>query len=1282
MSGLPHRHAVTIGINAYSGGLAPLRTAVNDARAVAAALEDGQGYRDPIQRLDAGARRGDVVRLLEDTLPEIVRSESAVVLYFAGHGVAMDGDDGPEGYLMPQDADAAKPETWLRMSDVRHALNRLACRHLLVVLDCCFAGSFRWSATRASKLPALRPLYDSQYARYLKGDAWQVLTSASHQEEARDVLPGAHNFRDPSDGGSSAAGHSPFAAALLAGLSGSADSSRGEHGVDGVITATELYQYVFEKLVPAGEKRVQTPGLWPLKPEGTGHFIFGNPQHERDTRPDPTLDDANNPWLGLEAYGGGDAPLFFGRDRVIEALEARLADDEASPLIAVVGASGTGKSSVVKAGLLPRLRDRPEAWVVVATERLGPEPVQQLAATLKRLGAAPEDRHLLLVIDQFEELYTQCPDAEVRERFLSRLARLLAEQAPRLKVLITLRSDFEARLAASPSLAASFAEGRFLVPAFSSEELRDVIEGPAEAKALYFDPPELTGTLLDEVMAMPGGLPLLSFALAEIYRRAQLRRRESGDLDRALTLADYRTAGRVTGALHRRASELYDAAGRERQAVIRRLFLRMVSLEGGRLARRRVSRRELEYTGEGARTRVDGVLEEFVGARLLVAGDGHVEPAHDTLVTAWERVAGWLSETGTLELQRQAWRAADDWSRQRRADGAERGERAHGLLWDGDPRLPQVAAMRGELNSLERDFVDASVQRRKRRWQGLAAAVTAVIAALAVLTLYSLSQTRLAERRLESAITAVQEIEFTVGAGLRPIAGASRVREELQAKTRQLLTALEAEDDLDLRFQVAANHDSSGELALESGDLKRAAADFHQAAAVLEEVLAAAPADDRRLVNWQSNLTVVYLHLERVAFVTGDLAAARSWAEKSFEISATLAAAPDAPALPRRGSALAATALGEIAAAEGDPAAAREHYQQALATFRGVAELEPTVSQYQRDVAVGYSKLAELAVVAGAWGEARQWYRKELEIYRRLVDAEPENAAWHSDLATTATQLALIARLLGDATGSRELQQESLAIREQLARAEPENVDWQRRLANSYLSEGDRLLAEDPAATGDWYRKALAIAEAVLEKEPANTDSLGFLALCYLNLGSLAETTGDLAAAGAWYEKQLGVAERLVAAEASAAAESELATACHRLGGLALAAGDAVRARDQIGRAVEIYRRLAAAQPDAAPYRNRLVQAYNELGGLAAAEGDRESARQLYQQGLTVAQRLAEKEPGRRGLNVFSVLLGYQLLAGLLAEDEPEEALRYLELYRRLRAEHLDLEMVGDTPEL
>ncbi|HEX5758349.1 MAG TPA: caspase family protein [Thermoanaerobaculia bacterium] len=732
------RHAAIIGIDAYGNGIAALQSAVADARAVAAALEREHGYGRPDLLLDGEATGATILRLLEETLPAAVAPDGAAVLYYAGHGVALgDGSEGPEGFLLPQDARAGDESTWLPMERVRKALARLPCRHLLVVLDCCFAGSFRWASSR-SFVPVGRPLYDSQYQRFLAGIAWQVLTSASHQERALDVAPGCRNTR----GDGSVASHSPFAAALLRGLAGEADSTRGRHDSDGVISATELHQYIFEELVPRGGRAAQTPGIWPLKGENTGEFIFVAPGREVRTRPDPPLDDANNPWLGLQAYGRKDAALFFGRERVVAEILGRLLDPARSPLLAVVGASGTGKSSVVRAGVLARLEQPPEelaerigAWTVARLPRLQGDPRPQLEEALRQLAAAPAGHRKLLFVDQFEELYTQCPDGAVREEFLRRLRELVSGEHP-VHVVLTLRSDFEPRLAASVALGALLATGRYLVPAMTSEDYRDVVEEPAKAKALYFEPEALIGELVDEVMAMPGGLPLLSFALAEMYRQAQLRRRATGALDRALTRADDDAAGGVVGALHRRANELYEAADPARRETIRRAFLRLVSQEGGRLARRRVEQRELDAADPEEQARVRRVLDDYVAARLLVADESSVEPAHDTLVLAWEKLLDWLAAGGSQELLRQLWAAASAWEGARRERGQKR---AAGLLWNQDPRLPLVQdrylrQRPGELNRLEGEFAAASVARKRGRRKlvvGLTAAVILVLSAVA-----------------------------------------------------------------------------------------------------------------------------------------------------------------------------------------------------------------------------------------------------------------------------------------------------------------------------------------------------------------------------------------------------------------------------------------------------------------------------------------------------------------------------------------------------------------------
>jgi len=174
-------------------------------------------------------------------MPQEVGPDDRVLLYFAGHGIALDGDDGPSGYLVPEDANREDRISFLSMKELNDALVQLPCRHLLLILDCCFAGAFRWSSTRdLSALPSV--IHRERYERYIADRAWQVISSAAHDQRALDVLSGNVVGERANQ-----AGHSPFAAALFRALEGEADLiPRGKDGKpvgDGVITARELYLY-------------------------------------------------------------------------------------------------------------------------------------------------------------------------------------------------------------------------------------------------------------------------------------------------------------------------------------------------------------------------------------------------------------------------------------------------------------------------------------------------------------------------------------------------------------------------------------------------------------------------------------------------------------------------------------------------------------------------------------------------------------------------------------------------------------------------------------------------------------------------------------------------------------------------------------------------------------------------------------------------------------------------------------------------------------------------------
>lgn len=236
--------AVVVGINDYQNGVPQLGTARQDAEAIATILETDYKYEVHLFTEDQATAQ-KLKQWLETGLPEAIKKEnpSRLVFYFAGHGIALNEDEGPKGYLIPQDAKLGDVSTYLPMQQVEAALTKLSCRHCLVILDCCFAGAFRWSSTR-KLIPIGETIHKERYDRFIQAPAWQVITSAASDQFALDNL----DLKGDRGLAKKDTNHSPFAAALMEALKGSADAyppaSNGKPAGDGVITATELYIYL------------------------------------------------------------------------------------------------------------------------------------------------------------------------------------------------------------------------------------------------------------------------------------------------------------------------------------------------------------------------------------------------------------------------------------------------------------------------------------------------------------------------------------------------------------------------------------------------------------------------------------------------------------------------------------------------------------------------------------------------------------------------------------------------------------------------------------------------------------------------------------------------------------------------------------------------------------------------------------------------------------------------------------------------------------------------------
>ncbi|WP_404926581.1 caspase family protein [Mesorhizobium sp. ORM16] len=724
LAGFSRSFAFLVGIDRYTNGVPALRTAVSDVESLAGVLRDEHGFKTKVIA-DQKATIGRLRRSLK-ALGRWARPDDRILFYFAGHGIALESDEGPRGYILPQDADRNSTARYLPMVELDEALSAVRCRHMLVVLDCCFAGAFRWSSFRHL---ALRPenLHQERYAWFIRDPAWQAIASAAHDQKAIDVVAG-----EPLGQRGDGREHSPFAGALLDGLKGAADRAPVGGAGDGVITATELFLYLQDKLLPPPFR--QAPILWPLKNHHRGEFVFLVPKRKLDLPPAPPLDPNANPWRGLQPYERKHAELFFGRSRLSERLRARVL---AERFVVVTGPSGIGKSSLVRAGLLPHLPAEIQPLVV----RPGPQPFASLAAVLREATPADKsspgeqalkadlhalacwvkartgDREILLVIDQAEELITQNREAKVTTDFLTLFANALAQTEAGLRVVITIRSEFEPQFAQSP-LSNRWSTARYLVPQMTQDELRRVIEGPAAVKVMRFEDDALIDQLVNEVVNMPGALPLLSFALSEMYAHYLTRR---GD-DRTLTWSDYNILqGGVTGSLRVRANEVVDGVDQAHQATARRVLERLVSVDAGEFARRRVPKSELEAADPEENVRIKDMLERLDAARLIVTdeADGKeiLELAHDALIFGWDRLMTWVREDAERILTlRRLTPAAQDWA------GASPPN--PGLLWDDAAQVAsitklQTAAYPG-LNRIEHQFAQASVQRSKRnrfvRW--------------------------------------------------------------------------------------------------------------------------------------------------------------------------------------------------------------------------------------------------------------------------------------------------------------------------------------------------------------------------------------------------------------------------------------------------------------------------------------------------------------------------------------------------------------------------------------
>jgi transcriptional regulator with XRE-family HTH domain len=497
-----------------------------------------------------------------------------------------------------------------------------------------------------------------------------------------------------------------------------------------------------------------------------------------------------SPYRGLKAFEERDAAFFFGRDTATAQVLGRMSRLVAGAgLLVVSGVSGAGKSSLLRAGVLPRIRaagleaapgsqawprvlftptqapldelalrvgalagadaaavrreleDAP-AWFALTARQAAlagpPGPAGDSDGLVAEQDRQPAERRVVLVVDQFEELFTQCPDERQRRAFITALhaaatAGHAPDRAPAALVVLGVRADFEARCADYPQLAGPV-QDRYLVTAMTERQLRMAITEPAKKAGTKVDD-DLADLLLAEMRTgRPGAfgagvLPLLSHALDQAWRC------RTGD---SLTLADYDRAGGIEGAVASSAQRAYDALTPAQQTVARQVFLRLTatSSDGADTADRATWAELTEGKSPAEARDVEAVLEAFAAERLLTLAAGTVEISHEVLLTAWPLLRDtWLADTHADRIVRtRLHTTAAEWARHSRDPSYLYAGTLLQAATDTAARIGADPARHPPLSHTEKDFLHASDRthrRRMRRRRGLIAALTALVLGLA-----------------------------------------------------------------------------------------------------------------------------------------------------------------------------------------------------------------------------------------------------------------------------------------------------------------------------------------------------------------------------------------------------------------------------------------------------------------------------------------------------------------------------------------------------------------------
>jgi WD40 repeat protein/serine/threonine protein kinase len=693
--------------------------------------------------------------------------------------------------------------------------------------------------------------------------------------------------------------------------------------------------------------------------------------------------DIINPYKGLRPFDETDADDFYGREALVDHLLKRLQDDVTKNFLAIIGPSGSGKSSVVRAGLIPALRRNElagsEDWFVVSMIP-GDNPVQNLAEALLSVAVSPPANlveqlqadsraldwavntilgkatgDLVLVIDQFEEVFTQVINESARTHFLDLLRHAVTTKKSRLRVILTMRADFIDRPLQYPDFGGLLRNRvEFILP-MSPQEIEQAITAPAYRVGLQVDS-NLIAAIVADVSEEPGALPLLQYALTELYERRE---------GRFLTLMAYKAIGGVTGALAKRAEEVYASLLAPEKIIARQIFLRLVTPgEGTGDTRRRARHTELASIISDTTT-MQTVLDAFGKYRLLTfdidpeTREPLVEVAHEALLREWLQLRDWINKSrDDLRLQRALSAAAADW---------HKAGRDTSYLLSGT-RLSQyeewAETSNFALTPEERDYLTVSIQDREERRRKdearkayeeelerrsvnrlrylVAVLAVAVIGALG-LSAFAVTQSQVAQNNAATAVVAQDEA----------VAQAEIAVTQAAIAAQNAATATIAQGEA---LNEAANAGTQAAIAANNA----ATATFAQGEAIAQAAIAETQAHiaAQNAANAETQAAIAAQNAATATIAQGEAVAQAAIAETQAAIAAQNAAT----ATIAQGEAIAQAANAETQAAIAETQAAIAAQNAATATVaQGEAVAQAAIAGTQANIAAQSAATATIA---------------------------------------------------------------------------------------------------------------------------------------------------------------------------------------------------------------------------------------------------------------------------------------------------------------------------------